>query len=66
MIVTPLLLGQRLTMNPLILFLSLLFWGWLWGVAGFLLAVPLMVVMRAILEHSRQLRPFARLMSPKL
>ncbi len=43
-LVTPTLVGRRLTLNPVIVFVSLLFWGWLWGAAGLLLAVPLVVV----------------------
>lgn len=54
-IVTPLVLGRRLTLNPVVIFLSLTFWGWLWGIAGALLAVPIMVVFKIFCDHSEPL-----------
>lgn len=50
-LVTPTLLGRRLTLNPVIVFTCLLFWGWLWGVAGLLIAVPLLVVFKILCDH---------------
>jgi predicted PurR-regulated permease PerM len=50
-IATPALVGRRLTLNPVIVFASLLFWGWLWGVAGLLIAVPLLVVFKILCDH---------------
>ena len=55
-IVTPLVLGHRLTLNPVVVFLGLTFWGWLWGITGALLAVPIMVVLKIICDHSDPLR----------
>lgn len=43
--ITPTLVGRTLTMNPLLVLLSVVFWAWLWGVAGAVLAVPLLIVM---------------------
>lgn len=43
--ITPTLVGRTLTMNPLLVLLSVVFWSWLWGVAGAVLAVPLLIVM---------------------
>ena len=43
--------------------LSLAFWAWLWGVVGMILAVPLTVIAKIILENIRETRPLARLMS---
>ncbi len=54
-IVTPLVLGRRLTLNPVVIFLALTFWGWLWGIAGALLAVPIMVVFKIFCDHSEPL-----------
>ncbi len=54
-LVTPLVLGRRLTLNPVVIFLSLTFWGWLWGIAGALLAVPIMVVFKIFCDHSEPL-----------
>lgn len=42
--VTPLVLGRRLTINPLLILVSLSFWGWIWGAPGALLAVPLLII----------------------
>lgn len=56
-IVTPMILGRRLTLNPVVIFLALTFWGWLWGITGALLAVPIMVVFKIFCDHSEPLRP---------
>lgn len=56
-LVTPLVLGHRLTLNPVVIFLGLTFWGWLWGITGALLAVPIMVVFKIFFDHSEPLRP---------
>lgn len=39
--ISPIILGKRLTLNPVVVFVSLIFWGWLWGVLGAFLAIPL-------------------------
>src|SRR5690606_10845550 len=62
-LVTPMLLGRRLTLNPVIVFTSLLFWGWLWGVAGLLLAVPLLVVFKILCDHIGPLQVFGEYLS---
>ena len=49
-VVTPLILGGRLKMNPLMILLSLSFWTWVWGAAGALLAVPLLIIIRTVLS----------------
>ncbi|MFB0875524.1 MULTISPECIES: AI-2E family transporter [unclassified Sphingobium] len=47
-VVTPLLLGRRLTMNPLLILVSLAFWGWVWGTPGALLGVPLLIIIQTV------------------
>lgn len=49
--VTPTILGARLTLNPLFIFLSIAFWAWLWGPFGALLAVPLLIVLIVIINQ---------------
>jgi predicted PurR-regulated permease PerM len=56
-LLTPMMLGRRLTLNPVVIFLALTFWGWLWGVAGAILAVPIMVVFKIFCDHSEPLAP---------
>jgi len=47
-VVTPLILGGRLKMNPLMILVSLSFWTWVWGTPGALLAVPLLIIIRTV------------------
>jgi predicted PurR-regulated permease PerM len=49
-IVTPTLVGRRLTINPLLILLALSFWAWVWGTTGALLAVPLLIIMKTIMD----------------
>ena len=48
---TPSVLGRSLTLNPLVIFVAVMFWGWLWGMPGALMAVPLLVVLKAICDN---------------
>ncbi len=58
-IVVPLVLGHRLALNPVVIFLWLIFWGWLWGVPGALMAVPLLAILKIVCEHVESLSAFA-------
>jgi predicted PurR-regulated permease PerM len=49
--ITPSIMGHRLTLNPLTVFLSLVFWTWLWGPAGAFLAVPLLIMALVVIDH---------------
>ena len=54
----PKILGKRLQLNPLALTISLLFWGWMWGASGLILAVPITGAAKIIFDHLERLRPF--------
>ena len=54
--VTPWFVGRRLSLSPLAVFLSVMFWGWLWGIVGALLAVPFLVGARTVCKRRRGLR----------
>ncbi|MGI4950088.1 MAG: AI-2E family transporter, partial [Janthinobacterium lividum] len=47
-VVTPLIIGHRLTINPVLILISLSFWGWVWGTGGVLLAVPLLIIIQVV------------------
>ncbi|MCE9657236.1 MAG: AI-2E family transporter [Burkholderiales bacterium] len=53
---SPLIMGHRLRLSPVFVFLSVMVWGWLWGVAGAFIAVPLLLGLRAVCKRSRRLR----------
>lgn len=59
-LVTPTVLGYRLDLNPVVIFVWLLFWGWIWQVAGALLAVPMLAAIKIICDHIEPLRPVSR------
>jgi AI-2 transport protein TqsA len=61
--IDPILMGNRLRLNTLTVILGLLFWGYIWGIAGMLLSVPLLVLMKIILEQFEDTVQFSRLMS---
>jgi len=50
-LITPAVVGRRLTLNPLAVFLAIAFWGWLWGPMGAFLAVPLLIVALVVVDH---------------
>jgi predicted PurR-regulated permease PerM len=60
--VTPTILGQRLTLNPLAIFVGIIFWGWMWGVVGALLAVPVLVSFKIVADHVDRLKPIGELL----
>ena len=62
MIITPLMVSRMASMNPVAVFLGLLFWGWMWGVVGMLLAVPLLMAMKAVADRVDDLKPLAELL----
>ncbi|QOT72954.1 MULTISPECIES: AI-2E family transporter [Sphingobium] len=49
-VITPTILGRRLTMNPLLILVSLTFWAWVWGTPGALLGVPLLIIIQTVVS----------------
>ena len=62
-LITPTVLGQRMSLSPLFVFLSVIVWGWLWGIAGALMAVPIVTSLKVLCDHVpglKQIGDFAR------
>jgi predicted PurR-regulated permease PerM len=56
--VTPLILAGRFTLNPVLVMVSLIFWYWMWGVAGAILSTPLLAIAKIVCDRIEKLRPF--------
>ena len=61
-LVTPIVLGRRMALSPLVLILALMLFGWLWGIVGLLLAVPLLVCVKIVLSKIEGLEGWAKLL----
>jgi predicted PurR-regulated permease PerM len=55
--ITPVILGRRLTLNPVAILVGLIFWWWIWGVAGAFIAVPLLATLKIFCDHIESLAP---------
>jgi predicted PurR-regulated permease PerM len=56
-LISPLILGRRLTLNPVAIFVGLVFWWWIWGVPGAFIAVPLIATFKIFCDHIEALAP---------
>ncbi len=61
--ITPYLIGKQLELNVVAVFLTIVLWGWLWGVAGALVAIPFLVVFKVICDNADQLAPIGAFLS---
>jgi predicted PurR-regulated permease PerM len=61
-VLTPLLMSRVGEMNAVAVFVSLMFWGWMWGIWGLLLAVPITAAIKAVCERVDDLNPLAELL----
>jgi predicted PurR-regulated permease PerM len=62
-LITPILLGRRFTLNPVVIFVSLIFWTWLWGVPGALLSVPILVSIKVVCDRLPALSHLSELLT---
>ncbi|MBA3960278.1 MAG: AI-2E family transporter [Chthoniobacterales bacterium] len=61
--ITPHVMGRSLTLNPVLVLLSLTFWGWMWGIVGVILAVPILAAFKIFCAHIEPMEPLAEFMS---
>ncbi|MCP4632396.1 MAG: AI-2E family transporter [candidate division Zixibacteria bacterium] len=64
-VIEPRIMGKRLNISPLVVILSLIFWGWLWGIPGMILAVPITAAIKIACENIDPLKPIGVLLSGK-
>jgi predicted PurR-regulated permease PerM len=61
--ITPWIMGRSLTLNPVLILLSLTFWGWMWGIVGIILAVPILAAFKIFCAHIKPMEPLAEFLS---
>jgi len=61
--ITPWVMGRSLSLNPVIILLSLTFWGWMWGIVGVILAVPILATFKIFCAHIKPMEPLAEFLS---
>jgi predicted PurR-regulated permease PerM len=64
-VLTPTLMGRAARINGVAMFISILFWSWLWGVFGMIVAVPLTMVIKSVSDRMESLQPFSELLSDR-
>lgn len=60
--ITPTILGRSISLSPLAILISMILWGWIWGIGGLIIAVPLLAVAKIACDHIEPLRPVGRLL----
>jgi len=61
-LLVPFLTSKTSRMNPVAVFVGVIFWGWLWGIWGLLLGIPIMMVVKAVCDHVEDLQPIGELL----
>jgi predicted PurR-regulated permease PerM len=61
--ITPMVLGRSLTLNPVVILIALIFWGWMWGISGMILAVPILATFKIFCDHLEPMAPLGEFMS---
>ena len=61
-VIEPKVMGENLNLSPVVILFSLVFWGWMWGIVGMVLSVPIMAIIKTIMEQFPTTRPIAVLM----
>jgi predicted PurR-regulated permease PerM len=61
-LLTPMMMGRAAQMNPVAIFVGLLFWSWVWGVWGTVLAVPMLMMIKSVCDHIEDLQPIGELL----
>lgn len=59
--ITPMLLASRFTVNPVLIVLGVVFWYWLWGIVGAVLATPMLAILKIVCDRIKRLRPIGHL-----
>jgi predicted PurR-regulated permease PerM len=61
--ITPMVMGRSFTLNPVLVLLSITFWGWMWGIVGVILAVPILAAFKIFCSHIEPMEPLAEFIS---
>ncbi len=61
--ITPVVMGKRMQLNVVIIFVSIIFWGWMWGIGGAIIAVPLLATIKIVCDHYQPLENIGRLLA---
>jgi len=59
---SPKIMGDQLNLSPVVVLVSLLFWGWLWGVVGALISIPIAAAIKIVCENIETLHPISVMM----
>lgn len=65
-VIEPKMMSISLDLSPVVVLFSLFFWGWMWGVVGMMLSIPLMSILKAVMEHFQVTKPIAILMGNEI